>query len=244
MPVRNWRSHVVASVLLGLVLVCAVMATDRVVPVAGLVADYSTRTGEWRKVALPDGTIIFLNARTVVDLAFDAQTRTLKLRQGEVAIETAHDDQRPFIVQTPHTRIRALGTYFTVGTDNDRTEVTVIRSAVAIRVGAAERVFEAGQRAVIGQDGRLIWSGTAPQQSDAWTYGMLTADQVPLAEFVRKLGAYRPGLVTVDPLIAQLPVSGAFAMADTDLALAAMAQVVPVRIEQVVPGWTRVVPKK
>lgn len=46
-------------------------------------ADYATGTGEQRALTLPDGSLMQLNTRTAVDLAFNDQQRLVRLKQGE-----------------------------------------------------------------------------------------------------------------------------------------------------------------
>ncbi|WP_420224900.1 FecR domain-containing protein [Pigmentiphaga litoralis] len=225
-----------------LVLVCGGGMAHRWVPVSGWMAAYATATGEARVVVLAGGTRVRMDTRTAFDVQEDAVSRTIVLRAGAIAVETAHGDAKAFSVQTDETRVRPLGTYFTVRSEDGATDVTVLRSAVAVAILDSERVIQAGDHMRVDAFGAVTASGRAPAQSDAWTHGMLVADRMPLGEFVRRVARYRSSAVTVDPSIAALPVSGSYALADTDLALAAMAQALKVRLAKPVPGWTHIGP--
>ena len=244
-------STVVAGLLL---LVCAGGVVHRMIPFSGWTATYATGTGEARVVVMGGGTRVHMDTRTAFDVQEDGVSRTVVLRAGTIAVETEHGDAKTLAVQTRETRVRPLGTYFTVRSEDGATDVTVIRSAVAVAIRgpvsskpvppllASERLVPSGDHVRVDASGAVIAAGRAPAQSDAWTHGMLVADRMPLGEFVRRVSRYRRSVVTVDPSIAGLPVSGSFALTDTDVALAAMAQAVHVRLAKPVPGWTHIGP--
>lgn len=80
-------------------------------------AAYRTSVGETRALQLEDGTKIWLAARSSLDISYTSSLRRLSLYQGDLLIETARDPvspARPFVVDTFHGRLRALGTRFAV----------------------------------------------------------------------------------------------------------------------------------
>src|SRR5207253_3185179 len=91
----------------------------------------STKQGERRRVALPDGSILYLNEKTTVQ--FDAE-RHLRLSTGEVFIEVSPREQgseaATFVVQTPRREVSALGTRFAVQADAGGTGVVVTQGKV------------------------------------------------------------------------------------------------------------------
>lgn len=220
-----------------------------------LLADLRTGVGEQRALTLSDGSSLALNTRTAVDVFFGASQRLLTLRAGEILVQTAPDPRagggataRPFLVDTAHGRIRALGTRFLARTDDDATRVTVLEKAVEIRPGAAsggdaEVVLQAGQQLRFGRggfEGRVLPADVA---ADAWQHGSLLANDMPLAELLAELGRYRSGVLGCDPAIVDLRISGAFPVPDTDRALAVLAAGLPVRIESRTRYWVRVMPR-
>ena len=74
----------------------------------------------------------------------------------------------------------------------------------------------------------------------AWQQGSIIAINRPLGELLAELSRYRPGVVRCDPAIAQLKVSGAFPIDDTDRALAALESGFSLRIERYTRYWVRV----
>ena len=203
-------------------------------------ADYSTRVGERREWVLADGSRITLNTDTAIDVRFDSQQRLVHLREGEILVQTAHDAARPFLVSTRQGRMQALGTRFTVRELNARTHLAVLEGAVKVMLAensqTAPLIVNAGQRTDFSAQtfGAL---GTADGNVDAWTRGMLMADKMRLADFVAELLRYRRGFVRCDPAIADLKISGAFPVSDSQRALGMLVQTYPVRVSGHLNGY-------
>lgn len=87
---------------LGLVLALGVGlgVANRYVPVRYLLADAYSATGEQRELTLPDATHVRLNSRSAIDVRFDGERRQVVLLAGEILVETAHGDPRPFVVSS------------------------------------------------------------------------------------------------------------------------------------------------
>ncbi len=208
-------------------------------------ADQHTATGEIRAITLADGSTLTLNTASAADVRFDATQRLIVLRQGEILIETAHDQHataRPFLVDTTHGRIRALGTRFSVRQLEDRTRVAVDEHRVEIvTAGKSRALCDAGQRMEFTRNAITAPVATASSDS-AWRRGMLVADNWRLDDFLRELSRYRSGILRCDPAIADHRISGAFRIDDTDQALAALVRLFPVRVEYRTRFWVSVIP--
>ena len=122
----------------------------------GVVADVvnpgtelATKPGERRRVVLRDGSVLFLNADTVV--RYDADRR-ITLKQGEVFVEVAPRSAdkvgATFVVQTPNRAVTALGTKFVVKADGRGTNVAVTQGKV--KVSDFDGVLSAGQQLLAG----------------------------------------------------------------------------------------------
>lgn len=217
-------------------------------PWRGWSADLRTARGEQRSTTLPDGTRIVLNTSSALDVRYTAGLRRLHLREGEVLITTAPDDAatppRPFVVDTPAGRIRALGTRFTVRHDGIASEVAVYDGAVEL---SPLDKPDATVRVDAGQSARLTpTAATAPGASEAeppaWAEGVLVASDMRLADFVAELRRYRSGVISLAPEVAHLRLSGVFPLADTDRILQSLAQVLPVEVRVPVRYWVRIGP--
>jgi transmembrane sensor len=217
---------------------------------SGWLADHRTRTGERREVLLPDGTRMVLNTASAADVVYDGTQRLLRLRAGEILVQTAsdvvaagHPAFRPFVVETPAGTVRALGTRFIVRLlDDARSLVTVLESAVQIQpVGDGGRtvVLRAGQQASFSGIA-VDTPGLAGPHSDDWSRGILRAANQRLEDFLAELGRYRPGVLRCDPAVADLRVSGVFQLRDTGPILDSLPQALPVTVRYRTRYWVAV----
>ena len=208
-----------------------------------LLADLRTGKGERRRLTLADGSTLQLNTDSALDIAFDGQQRLLRLHHGELSVQTASDAlARPFLVQTAEGRIRALGTRFCVRSDDGISRVSVQQHAVEIRPrDQADRVLrlEAGHSARFDRWQIAPASATAPG-ADAWTQGMLTVIDWRLGDFVGELRRYRPGVVRCAEGVADLRLSGAFPIDDTDTLLENLAASLPVKVRYLTRYWVSI----
>jgi transmembrane sensor len=229
------------GLLLATGIALALLAQQR--PLGDYLADHRTAAGEQRDLLLSDHSQVRLNSRSALDVDFAGDERRLFLRSGEILVQTAKGDPRPFVVDTAQGRLRALGTRFLVRREGESTELIVLQSAVAARplAGPQERIIQAGEQ-VRMERLQLGDSEPAPIGAEAWSHGMLVADNLPLAQLIERLGEYRSGYLGLDPRLAGLRISGSFPLLDSDKALAALPPSLPVRIERFGPWWTRVVP--
>ncbi|MGN8273649.1 FecR domain-containing protein [Pseudomonas sp. SMN5] len=206
-------------------------------------ADYRTAVGQRRELILADGSRLTLNTATAVDVLFDVNQRLIKLREGELLVQTAPDasaQARPFRVSSQDGFMQALGTRFTVRRTQSRTQLAVLDGAVRVTLAdnrqSAPIIVNAGQRIDFGAQAFGQLNPTDPNVG-AWTQGMLMADKMRLADFVAELARYRPGFVRCDPTIAELRVSGAFPISDTQRSLNMLVQTYPVRVSGRLNGY-------
>ena len=216
-------------------------------------ADARTATGERRSLTLDDGTRIELNTASAIDVKFSASERRIILRSGEIFIETGPDSRnpssshRPFIVETRHGSIRALGTRFLVRQEHGAaaaTRVAVMQGAVEIRPQASSAPplrLAAGEQTRF--DARHIDAvQTADPQAAAWTRGLLVARNQRLDDFAAELDRYRPGLLRCDPAVAELRITGAFQLDNTDNVLIALPDTLPVSVLYRTRWWVTIIP--
>ncbi len=128
--------------------------------------ELATGTGERRDFTLEDGSALSLNARTRVVAQFDAVQRLLALRTGELLVDVAKDCARPFVVETEHGRMRALGTKFLVQQGDDFTRLVMLHSQVeVVTAGGARQVVEAGRVCCSTLRTFWLWSAAADRKA-------------------------------------------------------------------------------
>lgn len=235
------RRRLVRSALgLGILGLGSSLILNRQQPILHLLADAATGTGERRQLTLPDGSQLWLNARSAVNLRFTATTREIDLRAGELIAEVSHDPERPFIVHSAQGSVRALGTRFLVRQEAEGTLVSVLHSAVRIITrGGDSATLHAGSSARFDLAG-IRADTTPPGDASAWEDGFIEVHDRPLAELVAALQPYRPGLLRISPAAGQLRVTGSFPLDDTDRSLANLAEALPIRITHRTRYWVSI----
>ncbi|MCM2564185.1 FecR domain-containing protein [Janthinobacterium kumbetense] len=185
-----------------------------------LTASLRTAPGQRRHVTLADGGRLEMNTASALDVAYSATHRRIRLHRGEIMITTA-PDPRPFLVDTPHGVIRALGTRFGIRCDDDDSTVSVFEHAVEVRCAArpeAVHRLETGQQLRFGATGADEVLST-PAHQDSWLRGMLVAADWPLQQLVAELARYRRGRLACDAAVARRPVTGTYRLDDIDAVL-------------------------
>ena len=213
-----------------------------------LTADYRSATGEQRQVLLSDGHTVLLNTSSAVDVMFDASTRLLRLRAGEIAVYAAPEAaaySRPVVVRTRLGDIEAQTARFCVRQNDGTCRVSVQEGQVRMRSVSAPGGM---LNLAVGEQAELTDAGLSqavpadPHAAD-WTRGVLHASAWRLDAFLAELGRYRQGMLRCAPEVAHLRISGTFQLHDTDSVLAALPQTLPVQMRYRTAYWVMVGPR-
>jgi Fe2+-dicitrate sensor, membrane component len=201
-------------------------------------ADYRTGTGERRHIELPDGGILDINTATAVDVNYTGDIRQLRMWRGEILVETAVDTAgRPLEIKTDQGVVRALGTQFTVSVEENRTRVAVLEKAVEIRLESGQiQRLDAGQQVDFSAEA-IASPSQIPEGEGAWRYGKLIAIDRRLDDFIAELARHRPGKIVCSPKVAELRLSGAFRLGNTDAILDNLVASLPVRVRYFTRYW-------
>jgi transmembrane sensor len=125
-----------------------------------------TEVGATQEIRLPDGSLVQLNTDTALNVEYTPTERKVHLSRGEAHFEVAKNPERPFIVNTAHVNVRAVGTAFNVRLRQESIEVLVTEGKVRVSDSAngrsvlpttetthtaasSEPVLGAGERAVV-----------------------------------------------------------------------------------------------
>lgn len=248
--VRIDRRHAIKTLLLLMTAAPIGYVSYRYAPWQELNADHRTAKGEHREIQLADGTLVHLGTASNIDVVFDGTQRLVRLHAGEILVTTGSDNgnpvYRPFVVQTTHGSIRALGTRFVVRKDEGAatTRVSVLEHAVEIKPQSANGkviVLNAGQQTRFSESGFDVVQQADMHIAD-WTGGVLFASKMRLDDFAAELNRYRPGLLRCDPSVADLRITGAFQLDNTDNILNALPDTLPVEVLYRTRYWVTIVP--
>jgi transmembrane sensor len=206
-------------------------------------ADYKTGVGQRRNITLADGSQIQLNTDTAIDVSFDPAQRLIRLRSGEILIQTGKlDDQRPFFVESRDGRIQALGTRFSVHQLSGATRVGVLEDRVIVQpadLSTAAIVLSAGEGADF--DRRHIGLIHPFKSTEvAWTNGQLIVLNARLGNVIEELGRYRRGVLHCDDRARDLRVSGTFRLDSTDAVLANLQASLPINVRYFTRYWVSI----
>jgi transmembrane sensor len=188
----------------------------------------ATAVGKFKRVTLPDGSLLTLNTDSAVEVAFDPAARHVRLLRGEAYFKVAHAPERPFRVEAAQVHVQAVGTAFNVRYHAKKVEVTVTEGRVALNDAtgfaltlaspaeelaaapsppAAETVA-AGARATVA----LTVTGApamgpvnvsrllapAVDSALAWQSGRLEFSETPLAEVVSEFNRYNRHQIVIE----------------------------------------------
>ncbi len=174
-----------------------------------------TRNGELRQLTLDDGTIVYLNAAATLHIParFSGPVREIRL-SGEAYFEVAKDPSRPFIVRTPESLTRVLGTHFNLKAyTGEPTELVVSEGKVAFSLlseAGSEAILTAGERAVTGGGG-IIREKVYAGRYISWKEGRLVLDDLPLSSVAGLITRHYGVRVEIrDPALNARRYSGSF----------------------------------
>src|SRR5690606_33355736 len=225
-PARNrpWRRYAMAASIV-LTVFSGAIAYDQ------LAGRISTGRGEVRRIALEDGSILTLNGHSAVQLRYDAKVRRVILRRGEASFEVAKNKSRPFVVSAEGLDVRAVGTEFVVGLDEDGVEVTVEEGVVAVAgeaSGSAQpRFIRRNEQFVAAQTGprKAVLDAADVERRIEWRKGLLVFNGQQLGAAAEEVNRYSNLRVVIDdPTLARAEFMGVFKLGDARAFAGAAAQ--------------------
>ena len=166
---------------------------------------YVTGIGEQRTVSLADGSLVALNVKTSLTVAFTAQWRDIHLQSGQALFTVAHDTSRPFRVHVNGTTVKAVGTKFDVRREGARAVVYVVEGRVRIEPPELASVsvtpmqsprlapveLAPGESAAIRQDGEVDPNAALNVKAlSAWQDRRLVFEERPLSEIAAEFATY------------------------------------------------------
>lgn len=208
-------------------------------------AEFSTRLGEHRQVALPDGSVMDLNSRSVVAVHYEKGRRAVELKQGEAMFSVEHDTSRPFVVAAGAGQVTVTGTRFDVRRDVDQTRVAVEAGTVKVQGRSADTVviLTAGLGTQVDSTGQVATAyAVNTDELTAWRTGKLVFNNATLGEVAREVSRYREQPLRVStPAVGNLRLTSVFKSSDTDALLKALPHILPVALRTLPDGSQEII---
>ena len=248
---RRWAGAAVAALALGFAGLGLWLHAPSAAPAW---TSYTTHTGERREVTLPDGSLVTLNANSVLKLAttwqpgharevwlageaFFAVRHTAPTQLRAVAAAPANVK---FTVHAGPLDVAVLGTQFDVLNRPGRAKVVLKSGQVQLRHRHAGRTEE-----LLMQPGELVeYRSAAPQAPlakrpvnatlyAAWTTGHLDFNDTPVAEIITLLeDTYGLEITVGNPALRQQKLTGSVPNHDVDVLLNAFSKSLDVRMRR------------
>ena len=213
-------------------------------------ADYHSELGEIKSLQLSDGTQVWLNTASAFNVDFSAGHRKITLLQGEILIETAKNDARPLLVNTQQGQLRPIGTKFSVHQQEQSTQVDVFEGAVEITIHPKQtrhkqthpkqiQIVNAGQQLSFTTT-QLSDINSADAAKEAWSLGILLAEDISLKNLVKQLSRYQYTHINLADDVAHLSVYGSYPLKSPEQSLTMLAKVLPIKVTYISPWWINI----
>ena len=199
----------------------------------------TTQVGERSITQFEDGSAVYLNTATNMELQSDRHLLSGHLASGEVFFQIP-SNSRPLSLSVGGLRLDSPGGQFDVRHEAGETQIAVLEGRIRLSCDCApqEVVLPAGFQLLI--DSAIGLSQIQPQpltrlerdNLSGWRDGRLNFEGQSLAEAVRELNRYnRRKIVLGDPDIAGRPIAGNFCATDVDGFVASIVQKLGIRAQ-------------
>jgi len=234
---RRWRNF--AALAASFVMVCFVGAGVANWATAGRDAspalvsgpdhqEFRTSVGQTATVTLTDGSVVTLDANSVLRTRTTWNRRYAELARGRAFFRVSHQPTRPFVVLANGRTVTALGTSFEVSVDEGRFEVTLVSGKVRVEQPVPEdaasplakprsTMLRPGTKLTAPDDGAWQVATADIPKETSWVDGLLRFRNEPLGKVAAELNKYSERKIVInDPAVAERPIQGAFAAGDVD----------------------------
>jgi transmembrane sensor len=204
--------------------------------VSDLMAEYHTRTGEQRQIAMTNGATVEMNTQTSLNIGASATSAgRIELIAGEAVVTTGGARSSPIVVTAAGGRMSAADAKFDIRFDGSSVCVTCLEGAVDVEQGGAAATVQEKQQVAYDKGGLGQVVSVDPAVVTSWRTGVLIFRRELLSRAVEEINRYRPGrIILVDASLGQRRIDASFRLDRID-------EIVP-QIEQVFAARVRTLP--
>lgn len=147
--------------------------------------------GEHKRVTLPDGTKVILNAGSFMKYPerFSEDCRRIEI-DGEAFFEVVHNKDKPFIVFTKDANVKVLGTSFNVKAYDVDEQISVSVRSGKVQVDMADammRLLPDEQLVFSRENGEIQKRNESAHHAIVWIDGGLYFNKTPIRSVVKEL---------------------------------------------------------
>ena len=198
---------------------------------------WSTAAGEWKHIALPDGSSITMNASSRLETEFLVNERRIRLLSGQALFQVSKNPARPFVVTAGQRTVTALGTTFDVRLSPDDLRVTLVEGRVAVKSlhessgPSAVELTPSQQFEMVGIAPPTVRHINAVAET-AWAAGQVSFTDASLPDAVAEMNRYSKKQVIAGTELSKFRVNGIFRAANQDGFVGAVTSYYPIDARQ------------
>lgn len=231
---RRWLRA--AAVLAGII---ALVLTWLLIQEEGF-SEYQTAYGETRPIALPDGSVAFLNANSYLAVHSDFDRQREVWLEGEAFFtikklrNDGSKDYSKFILHLGEHTVEVLGTSFNAQRRKERAQVVLKTGRVKLISSTQEEVImKPGELAeVSGKSTAISRKSVNPDIYSSWTENKLLCDDTPLADIAVVIEQrYGKEVVFQDLVLKNVTVTGTLPLHSLPLLSEVLAESLDIHIQ-------------
>jgi len=159
-------------------------------PSEPVLSEVSVPMGSHTRFRLPDGTIVVLNAGSVLTYSsdFGLSDRNVRL-DGEGYFEVVKNPELPFVVSAKACEFEVLGTKFNITAyAEEGLTAALMEGSLKMSSGSDSEIMSPGEIATVDPltAGVIKWKGDVSQYN-SWVNGFLRFDSISLSDLVARL---------------------------------------------------------
>jgi transmembrane sensor len=190
---------------------------------------------------LPDGSIIFLDAKTNLKVEFYKGKREITLINGRVMFEVAKDENRVFIIKSQKVNIEVVGTKFEVIRKKDTTTVNVEEGVV--KTYFSSYFFDKQNEKILRKESSITYSNEQgninnpekinPEKIALWRKNLINLNKVTLKDALDEFSKYNDVSSSFSSKeVENYLITGEFSSTQLEIFLKNITKIYPVKIEK------------
>ena len=206
----------------------------------------TTKYGEQKMVALPDGSKVRLNANSSISYAraFNWKDSRKVMVNGEAYFEVKHINEHPseikegerFIAQSKKLKVEVLGTTFNLKARPNLNQVALVKGKVSVRALATgqEKILNPGELARLAENNEFMVNRAAVvAQQVAWTTQKLLLTQTRVGDIITEFeNLYGAKIILPDSAMANKRIDGTISTANEQNVLFVLKNILNVNVRQ------------
>lgn len=189
-------------------------------------------------IALPDGSVVTLDAKAKVDIKYYEDKREVNLSFGKALFNVTKDNTKPFIVNTNKIKVQVLGTNFEVKNQKDKIDIDVINGKVSVQKlenNAYKEIAVLTQGKHISFDkenNKYQLKNIDIENIASWKNGILYFQDESLQDAINEFKKYKDINTNIENSIQKYSVSGSFKIEEFDKFLFALTKIYALKVDK------------